>query len=118
MQGKVQVRRVYEPAGESDGRRILVDGLWPRGVRRQTWPEGTWRPDLAPSPDLRRWYRHDLGRFDEFVERYRTELEENPAVDELAATEGTLTVVTATKDVAHSHAAVLANYLTALRFRA
>lgn len=113
MTKEVRVKRVYDPADPSDGIRILVDGLWPRGIRKAEWPEGTWRPDLAPSAELRRWYRHDLDRFDEFVARYRAELDDNPAVAEVMAGEGRLTLVTATKDVAHSHAAVLADYLAA-----
>lgn len=114
MTREIRVKRVYDPADPSDGTRVLVDGLWPRGIRREEWPEGTWRPDLAPSRELREWYRHDPDRFEEFQPRYRAELDDNPGVEELAAGEGRLTLVTSTKDVAHSHAAVLAAYLSAL----
>src|SRR5690606_40715223 len=94
-----RVERLYEPAEPSDGVRILVDGIWPRGVRREEWPGDAWRPDVAPSRELRQAYRHRRELFEEFAERYRRELAENPAVEPLLRIEGTLTLVTATRDV-------------------
>ena len=105
------VKRLYEPAEESDGTRILIDGLWPLGVRKAAWPNGSWRPDLAPSRELRDWYRHDLERFDEFERRYLAELESSDGIDEVLAIDGQVTLVTTTRDVETSHAAVLRNYL-------
>ena len=115
----VEVERVYdEPGRTSAGRRVLVDRLWPRGVAKAaaTWDE--WAKDVAPSTQLRRWYGHEVDRFDEFVRRYCDELERPPASDELGrlaalAPDGPLTLVTATRDVDHSAAAVLRDVLLA-----
>ncbi|MFN8105674.1 MAG: DUF488 family protein [Acidimicrobiia bacterium] len=112
----VEIRRVYgESAAGAAGRgehRILVDRLWPRGIAKAdaTWEE--WAKDVAPSTELRRWYGHDVERWDEFVTRYRAELAEAPASDALAhleelAAAGKLVLLTATKDVEHSAAWVL-----------
>src|SRR5690554_177772 len=114
MPTSVKVKRLYEPAEASDGVRILVDGIWPRGVRREEWPDDSWRPDVAPSRELRQRYRHRAELFDEFVEAYRRELEANKGIESLLEVDGTLTLVTATRDVEHSHAAVLAEYLRSL----
>ncbi len=111
MPSPVIVKRVYDPADRSDGKRILIDGLWPRGITRAEWPEGSWRADLAPSRELREWYGHDTALFDEFADRYRAELDGNDGLAEIASITGPLTLVTATKDVEHSHAAVLRDYL-------
>lgn len=111
----IHVARVYDPVGPDEGQRVLVDRLWPRGIRKTDPRVGTWYPDAAPSPDLRRWYNHDPDLFGKFGERYRTELV-GPLADGLAhlrelATIGPLTLVTASKDVNHSEAAVLAHVL-------
>lgn len=111
MPSSISVKRLYNEPDTNDGTRILVDGLWPRGVPRSEWPDRSWRPELAPSTELRQWYKHDAGRFDEFRRRYRAELEENPEVEELLTLKGPLTLVTATRDVAHSHAVVLRDFL-------
>lgn len=107
----VSVQRVYEDSSDPDASRILIDGLWPRGVKKTEWPEGSWRPDVAPSRQLREWYRHEASRFDAFKERYLAELAANPAVADLASMSGHLVLVTATRDVELSHAAVLRDYL-------
>ena len=118
MVSEIRVRRVYDEMGSEDGWRILIDGLWPRGVSREQWPEGTWRPELSPSAELRRWYGHDPERFEDFVERYRAELEDTlegrEAVGDLLTVRGRLTLVTATRDILHSHAQVLADFLSEL----
>ena len=118
MVSEIRVRRVYDEMGSEDGWRILIDGLWPRGVSREQWPEGTWRPELAPSAELRKWYGHDPERFEDFVERYRAELEDTlegkEAVSDLLTVRGRLTLVTATRDILHSHAQVLADFLSEL----
>jgi len=111
MPSSILVKRIYDEPDSLDGIRILVDGLWPRGVRRSEWPGRSWRPDLAPSPELRRGYKHDAGRFEEFRRRYRAELEQNPELEELRALKGPLTLVTSTRDVTHSHAVVLREFL-------
>ncbi|MBN3930067.1 DUF488 family protein [Streptomyces verrucosisporus] len=112
----VRVRRVYEEAGPGDGRRVLVDRIWPRGLGRDAAELDEWCKEAAPSDGLRRWYGHDPQRYEEFAGRYRAELEEagrQEAVERLreSAEEGTLTLLTATRDEERSHAAVLAEVL-------
>ncbi|WP_077100066.1 DUF488 domain-containing protein [Mycobacterium terramassiliense] len=109
----IRVARVYEDAGPDDGQRVLVDRIWPRGFRRDDPRVGTWCKDVAPSKELREWYHHDLQRFEEFAARYREELHDSPALAELRklADRGVVTLVTATREVDGSHAAVLAGIL-------
>jgi uncharacterized protein YeaO (DUF488 family) len=92
---------------------VLVDRIWPRGFRKDDPRVGTWCKDVAPSKELREWYHHDPQRFDEFVARYRAELRNSPALAELRklARRGVVTLVTATREVEGSHAAVLAEIL-------
>lgn len=106
--------RIYDDA--PDGARVLVDRLWPRGVRKEEARLDEWLKDAAPSSELRKWYGHVVERFDEFARRYRAELEESPgseAVDHLLGLVGERKVIllTATKDVAHSGAQVLLEVL-------
>lgn len=112
-QHEVDVRRVYGSIGvERTGTWVLVDRLWPRGVSKEEEPWDEWDKDVAPSSELRTWYHHDDRLYDEFARRYRTELERSPGADALAhlvdlARSGPLTLLTASKDVAHSDATVL-----------
>ena len=112
----VELRRVYDEPDPSTGHRVLVDRLWPRGVRKDGAPVAEWAKDVAPSPELRRWYRHDPARFTEFARRYRAELGQPPAIDALKRLADTtrsrpLVLVTATRDVEHSGALVLRDVL-------
>lgn len=107
----VTVKRVYEDRSPDDGNRVLVDRLWPRGIRRDEIPQGSWARDVAPSTELRDWFQHEPGKFDEFARRYRAELDENPEVDRLLTLEGRITLLTAVRDVEVSHATVLRDYL-------
>src|SRR5215472_2555942 len=114
----VRVRRVYEQASPGDGQRFLVDRLWPRGLARSAAHLDEWVKAVAPSDDLRRWYGHDPARFAEFRRRYVKELGEPDRARALthlneAAREGTITLLTATKDAAHSEAEVLAELVRA-----
>jgi len=109
------VARIYDEDTET-GTRVLVDRVWPRGISKDAAHLDEWLKDVAPSTDLRRWYGHEPGRFAEFRRRYEAELAEPPAAEALArlremAHEGTLILLTATKDVEHSQAAVLAELL-------
>ena len=113
---RVKVKRVYEEPEATDGVRILVDRLWPRGIRRQDLVLDDWIKDVAPSPGLRTWFGHRPERFEEFERRYRKELSSAPAADVLrrlrsAAKAGPVTLLTATRDVERSGAAVLARVL-------
>jgi uncharacterized protein YeaO (DUF488 family) len=108
----IRITRVYDLA-EADGDLVLVDRVWPRGVSKEKLAGVTWCKDVAPSADLRKWYGHDPEKFTEFAKRYRAELDTDDgrkALRELADTGSadTLTLLTATKDVEHSQAAVLA----------
>lgn len=112
----VRVKRVYEEPDPTDGLRILVDRLWPRGVRKQHLAHDAWLKDAAPSSDLRTWYGHRPERFEEFARRYRHELRSGApagALEQLRQKAGsqTLTLLTATRDVERSGAAVLAEML-------
>ncbi len=112
----VRVRRVREEPAEGDGTRVLVDRLWPRGLAKADAVYDEWLRDVAPSTELRRWFSHDPERFDEFARRYRAELDAEPAaaaVEKLrgVAADAALTLLTATRDVEHSHARVLAAVL-------
>ena len=116
MSRQIRCRRVYEEPSAADGTRVLVDRVWPRGMRREQAHLDEWLRDVAPSTGLRRWYGHDPGRFDEFRRRYLAELGDPghrraaAHLRELAARDR-LTLLTATRDVAHSQAAVLAEWL-------
>jgi uncharacterized protein YeaO (DUF488 family) len=112
----VRVGRVYDPTEPSDGARVLVDRLWPRGMTRAAAALDEWCRDVAPSNELRHWYGHVPDRFDEFVARYRAELaepERAPALERLTALRrrGPLILLTATKHAEISHAAVLARVI-------
>ncbi len=115
--GRVDVVRVYEDPGRSSGgHRVLVDRLWPRGVAKAAVDLDEWAKDVAPSTELRRWYGHDPERFDEFARRYVAELADEPAASVVAALagrarRGRLVLLTATRDVGRSGAAVLADVL-------
>jgi len=111
-----RVGRIYDPASTTDGVRVLVDRLWPRGLTRAKAGLDEWCKQIAPSPELRRWYSHDPRRFTEFRRRYRRELDGPEQAAALAhlkeiASGRTLTLLTASKDVAISEATVLAELI-------
>ena len=112
----VTLARVYELSGQGRGDRVLVDRLWPRGVRKDGAPFDRWCKDVAPSTELRRWYGHVPERFDQFARRYRDELATPPAREALdglrtEARAGPLVLVTATRDLELSAASVLRDVL-------
>ncbi len=113
VQGIV-IKRIYEPAAATDGYRVLVDRLWPRGLAKSAAQLDDWLKDVAPSPELRHWFGHDPARFSAFEQRYRAELDENPAVATLLerAAAGRLTLLYGARDETHNQARVLAAYLT------
>jgi uncharacterized protein YeaO (DUF488 family) len=116
-EGSVRVRRAYEQPRADDGRRILVDRVWPRGLSREDAHLDEWCKDVAPSADLRTWYGHDPDRFEEFGRRYRAELEEPERAEALAhlrrlAAAGPLTLLTGARRSDISQATVLAELLS------
>ncbi|HET9256963.1 MAG TPA: DUF488 family protein [Pseudonocardiaceae bacterium] len=113
---EIEVRRVYDKFTPDDGVRVLVDRIWPRGLRKDEANLDEWARDVAPSTGLRTWYGHDPGKFGEFRSRYRRELGDparRAVLEHLRALAGRnpLTLLTATTDVEHSHARVLAELL-------
>jgi uncharacterized protein YeaO (DUF488 family) len=117
-QGRVQVRRVYEEPQPGDGTRVLVDRIWPRGLTRAKAALNEWCKDVAPSGELRKWYGHDPGRFEEFGRRYRLELQGPRQAEALSHLRGLakdrrLTLLTGTRTPQISEAAVLAALLRA-----
>lgn len=112
----IQIKRVYEAADPADGFRILVDRLWPRGIRKDALPYDLWPKDLTPSPALRRWFHEDPdGRWAEFSQRYRSELATAPSVDEVISRirpYDTVTLLSAAKATDHNHALILRDFLT------
>ena len=111
----MKVKRIYETAGKTDGTRILVDRLWPRGVNKAKAKIDEWAKDVAPSTALRKWFHRDReGRWEEFQERYEKELSKKRVrLGKLKSGAGssTITLVTAAKDPTHSHVEVLKKYL-------
>ena len=110
----VRLKRAYEPAASSDGYRVLIDRLWPRGVSRKRARLDAWERELAPSAELRQWFGHEPGRFEQFRRRYVEELRgQRPRLTELRrrARDGTLTLVYAAHDSEHNDAVVLAAVL-------
>jgi uncharacterized protein YeaO (DUF488 family) len=118
-QSKIVLKRVYDEPEASDGTRVLVERLWPRGVSKERAGIDLWLKDVAPSGELRKWYSHDPAKFDEFRHRYEDELASEPAqtaVHKLREliNHGQVTLVFSSHDADLSNAAVLRDYLTRL----
>ena len=116
MGANIRVRRVYDDSEPGDGTRVLVDRVWPRGLRKEAARLDEWAKDVAPSTELRKWYGHDPAKFEEFRRRYTAELATSgprEALDRLRAraADGPVTLLTATKDLDLSQATVLAGLL-------
>jgi uncharacterized protein YeaO (DUF488 family) len=110
----LRLKRAYEPARATDGYRVLIDGLWPRGVSRERAHLDEWARELAPSAALRRWFGHDPARFSQFRRRYAEELAAQEAKLRdlrMRARKGTLTLVYGARDTEHNDAVVLAEVL-------
>jgi uncharacterized protein YeaO (DUF488 family) len=110
----VRLKRAYDPASPTDGYRVLIDRLWPRGVSRERAKLNGWEKALAPSAQLRQWFGHDPGRFEEFRRRYIEELRgQRPRLTALrrVALEGTVTLVYSAHDTEHNDAVVLGEVL-------
>ena len=111
---KPAVKRIYEPAAESDGQRVLVDRLWPRGISKDEARLDLWIRDIAPSDDLRHWFDHEPERWAEFQKRYRAELKDKgEAVAELRRlmARGKVTLLFAAHEERYNNAVALAAYL-------
>ena len=107
---KILVKRIYEPADESDGFRVLVDRLWPRGMSKARAALDLWLPDLGPSTELRKWFNHDPARWKEFCVRYRAELRDRKRLLDMIrqrAQEGPVTLLYSARDEQWNQAVVL-----------
>lgn len=112
----IRLKRVYDPPGPEDGRRVLVDRVWPRGLRKDEAALDEWLKDIAPSTSLRKWFGHDPARWDEFQTRYLAELERpeaRGALDRLAAQarSGTVTLLFGARDERRNQAVVIRQVL-------
>ena len=110
----IHLKRAYEEPSRADGLRVLVDRLWPRGLTRERAAVDLWLKDVAPSPELRKWFGHDPARWEQFQTRYRQELQEKKDAVRLLkqkAKEGTVTLVYAARDEEHNGALVLKRIL-------
>ncbi|MBX3051523.1 MAG: DUF488 domain-containing protein [Caldilineaceae bacterium] len=112
---KIQIKRAYEQPDKEDGKRILVDRLWPRGLTKEKAAIDLWLKDIAPSTELRHWFGHDPSKWEEFRQRYLRELKENDEQVGFLQQEinkGTVTLIYAAKDTEHNQALVLQEFLS------
>ena len=110
----LQIKRTYDPPARGDGRRILVERLWPRDMKKEALAADAWMKEVAPSTELRKWFDHRVERWEEFLRRYRAELTANPSAWEPildASRGGTVTLLYSAHDVLHNSAVVLRDYL-------
>lgn len=109
----IKIKRIYEPPASTDGFRILIDRLWPRGISKEKAELDLWCKEIAPTPELRKWFDHREDRFAEFKTRYLHELKHNPAVAEILHSIGSRnsTLLYGAHDPAINHAVVLASFL-------
>lgn len=114
----IKLKRAYDLAEESDGMRIYVDRLWPRGLSHETFKYDIWDKDIAPTTELREWFHADpVNRWDAFEKRYLEELQANPAVEQLRnqiSGHKVITLLYSSKDPLHNNAAVLGTFLRSL----
>lgn len=108
----VSIKRVYSGYSEDDGTRILVDRLWPRGIKKEDLKIDYWLRDIAPSTELRKWFDHTVDKWSEFERRYRLELESNPTAPRLLElAKGDITLVYGAKDELHNNAVVIKSFV-------
>jgi uncharacterized protein YeaO (DUF488 family) len=112
----IRIKRTYEPPARGDGWRVLVERLWPRGMKKEALAADAWLKEVAPSTELRKWFEHRVERWDEFRRRYREELKAHPDAWQPiadAARRGVVTLLYSAHDTLHNGAIVLRDYLTA-----
>lgn len=109
----IQIKRIYERAEKKDGRRVLIDRLWPRGISKEEAKLDVWLKEIGPSNDLRKWFNHEAEKFPEFKRKYKQELQYHPpqreALDKLQqiTREKRTTLLTATREPIYNHAQIL-----------
>ncbi len=110
----IKIKRAYDPPARGDGKRFLIDRLWPRGVKKETLRLNAWLREVAPSDALRRWFDHDSAKWDEFQQRYIAELDAHPDAWQpilQAARRGNVTLIYGARDTEHNDAVALKAYL-------
>ncbi len=110
----IQIKRAYDPPAKTDGERILVERLWPRGIKKEALELNAWLKDVAPSTELRKWFSHDPEKWSEFQRRYRTELDKHPEAWQpiiKAAKKGKVTLLFSSHDAEHNNVVALKAYL-------
>ncbi len=111
----IKIKRIYDTPDENDGCRILVDRLWPRGLSRDKANIDLWLKEIAPGDELRKWFSHDVEKFDEFRKRYKQELRNKPElvaqIRGLEKKHKTITLLFSARDVSHNNSIVLRNYI-------
>mgnify|MGYP001547482251 CR=1 FL=1 len=113
--GSINIKRIYEPVAKQDGKRILIDRLWPRGLKKETAQLDEWMKAIAPSAELRKWFHQDTTRWDEFRLKYLHELKQNDAVNallDLIKNNKQVTLLYAAHNEQHNHALVLQHFIT------
>lgn len=111
-----KIKRIYDPASRDDGKRIYVDRLWPRGMKKEEVKMDEWLKEISPSDGLRKWFSHDPSKYAEFKRRYKKELEKHSEILERIkkeAKKGTVTLLFSAKDVEHNNATVMKELLGA-----
>lgn len=113
MKKNIKIKRIYDDFDEKDGVRILIDRLWPRGMKKENAHIDEWMKELAPSNDLRKWFGHDPGKWKEFKKKYFSELNKNKELcrELINKNKKNLTLLYAAKDEEHNNAAALQDYL-------
>src|SRR6185437_10865601 len=110
----IKIKRIYEPSAEADGYRVLVDRLWPRGIKKESAHIHIWEKDVAPSKELRKWFGHDPEKWDGFKKKYLAELKGSDAIDHLVGelrSHKTVTLLYGAHDEEHNNAVVLREFL-------
>lgn len=112
----IKIKRIYEPFSKADKYRVLVDRLWPRGIKKEDAHIDIWLKEVAPSAELRKWFNHEPEKWKQFSKKYKAELKSSAALDELkqlAQEHKSLTLLYAAKDEQHNNAVILQNILVA-----
>ena len=110
----IQTKRIYEPFKKSDGYRVLVDRLWPRGIKKEEAHIDIWMKDVAPTTELRNWFDHDPGKWTQFIRKYRKELTKSAAFEQLGSflkEHNTITLLYGAKDEQYNQALALKKFL-------
>ena len=111
----IKIKRIYEPYSPNDGYRLLIDRLWPRGMKKADAKIDKWLKEIAPSAGLRKWFNHESEKWDEFRRRYHAELNDSAALNEILALlkeHESITFLFASKEEKHNHAVVLKQFVT------